>query len=139
MLIEGEYVAWGWIEGETPTEGAKRPRIEGEARTVGEIRDWAGRGLGKGLGEPLRKFLKIHTWNCAIWCIVEAKIYLLLLLRSYLLLPVSAQFVPEQLSGPADPGNGTLYVKQRLLAIIRFFACNSFIACDSFFACNSFL
>ena len=59
--------------------------------------------------------------------IVEAKIYLLLLLRSYLLLlPASAQFGLEQPSGPANPGNCTLYVEQRLLAIrfspaIRFF------------------
>ena len=39
MLIKGECVPWGWIEGETPTEGAKRPRIEGEAQTKGEARD----------------------------------------------------------------------------------------------------
>ena len=32
-----------------------------------------------------------------------------------LILPVYTQFGPEQSSGPADPGNGTLYVKQRLL------------------------
>ena len=30
MLIKGEYFAWGWIEGETPIDGARRPRIEGE-------------------------------------------------------------------------------------------------------------
>ena len=60
----------GWIEGDIARiEGAKHQKIEGE--------DWAGKGLGRRLGEPLpRKFLKIHTWNRAIWCIVEAKIYL---------------------------------------------------------------
>ena len=48
------------IEGEARVEGAKRPRIEGEARSEGEAREKAGgRGLGRGLGEPLpRKFLK---------------------------------------------------------------------------------
>ena len=44
-------------------QGAKRPRIEGEARTEGEAREKnGGRGLGRGLGEPLpRKFKKNHT------------------------------------------------------------------------------
>ena len=44
-------------------EGAERPRIEGEARTEGEAREKiGGRGLGRGLGEPLpRKFLKNQT------------------------------------------------------------------------------
>ena len=41
-------------EGKARIEGAKRPRIDGEAR------EKAGRGLGRGLGEPLaRKLLKI--------------------------------------------------------------------------------
>ena len=32
-----------------------------------------GRGLGRGLGEPLpRKFLKNQTWNHSFWCIFEA-------------------------------------------------------------------
>ena len=48
-------------------EGVNRgrsPRLRGE------------RGLG-GFGESLpRKFLKIHTWNHAFWCIVEGKIYI---------------------------------------------------------------
>ena len=53
----GGHIRWrsqegsrGWggkIEGEARIEGAERPRIEGEAR------DLAGRGLGRGLGEPL--------------------------------------------------------------------------------------
>ena len=47
-------------EGEARIEEAKRLRIEGEARTEGEARKKAGRGLGKGFGESLlRKFLKI--------------------------------------------------------------------------------
>ena len=54
----------GKIEGEARIQGAKRPRIEGEARIQGEARiegearDFSGgRGLGRGLGEPLpRKF-----------------------------------------------------------------------------------
>ena len=50
MLIKGEYVVWGWIEGETPTEGAKRPKIEGGAQTEGEARNWAGEEFGEGLG-----------------------------------------------------------------------------------------
>ena len=52
----GMYFGW-------TNEGAKHPRIEGEARTEGEARDIAGgRGLGRGFGEPLpRKFLKIQT------------------------------------------------------------------------------
>ena len=63
----GMYFGW-------TNEGAKRPRMEGEARTEGEARDIAGE-LGRGLGEPLpRKFLKIQTWNRSFWCIVEAKI-----------------------------------------------------------------
>ena len=69
------------------------------AQTKGEAWDWGGKVSGEGLTESLRKFLKIHTWNHAIWCIVHAKIYLLLLLHSHLLLPVSAQFGPEPSSG----------------------------------------
>ena len=35
-----------------------------------------GRGLGRGLGEPLpRKFLKNQTWNHSFWCIFEAIIW----------------------------------------------------------------
>ena len=51
------------IEGKARVEGAKRPRIEGEARIEGKAREKAGgRGLGRGLGEPLpRKFSKNHT------------------------------------------------------------------------------
>ena len=51
------------IEGEARVEGAKRPRIEGEARTEGKAREKSGgRGLGRGLGEPLpRKLLKNQT------------------------------------------------------------------------------
>ena len=65
------------IEGEARVEGAKRPRIEGEARTEGEAREKSGgRGLGRGLGEPLpRKFLKNQTWNQSFWCIFESIIW----------------------------------------------------------------
>ena len=51
------------IEGEARVEGAKRPRIEGEARPEGKARQKSGgRGLGRGLGEPLpRKFLRNQT------------------------------------------------------------------------------
>ena len=45
------------------------------------------------------------------------RIVLVAAYRSYLLLPVSVQFGPEQSSGPTDPENGALYVKQRLLSI----------------------
>ena len=58
------------IEGEARVEGAKRPRIEGGARTEGEAREKAGRGLGRGLGEPppqkifeksnLKPFILVH-------------------------------------------------------------------------------
>ena len=73
MLGEGVKMLRGWIECEARTDLRK-----------------AGKGYGEGLGEHLQKFfLKIHTWNRAIWCIVEAKIYifinLFLLLRFYLL------------------------------------------------------
>ena len=50
------------VKGEARIEGAKRPRIEGEARTKGEAREKAGEGLGRGLGEPLPNFfLKNQT------------------------------------------------------------------------------
>ena len=51
------------IESEARVEGAKRPRIAGEARNRGRSpRKSGGRGLGRGLGEPLpRKFLKNQT------------------------------------------------------------------------------
>ena len=89
-------------------------RAKPEPRATLEIKQ--GRGLWRDSVSPSPwNFLKIHTWNWAIWCIVETKIYLLLFLRCYLLLPV--YFGPEQSSGPADPGNDTLYVKQHLLAI----------------------
>ena len=46
----------GWIEGAARTEDAKRPRIESEAW------DWAGGGVGRGLGEPLSRIIfRIHT------------------------------------------------------------------------------
>ena len=60
--IEGEARIEGAkrprIEGEARVEGAKHLRIEGEARTEGRSpRKNGGRGLGRGLGEPLpRKF-----------------------------------------------------------------------------------
>ena len=79
------------IEGKARVEGAKRPKIEGDARTEGKAREKAGggvwgggsvrksrgRGLGRGLGEPLpRKFKKNHTWNHSFWCIFEAFIWI---------------------------------------------------------------
>ena len=39
---------WGWIADETPTEGAKRPIIEGETWTEGTARDWVGEGVMEG-------------------------------------------------------------------------------------------
>ena len=38
----------GEFEGEARVKGAKRPRIEGEARTEGEAREEAGEGSGEG-------------------------------------------------------------------------------------------
>ena len=40
------------VEGEVWIEGAKRLRIECEARTKGEAREKTGDGSGKGLSEP---------------------------------------------------------------------------------------
>ena len=52
----------GQIEDKARTYGAKRLRIEGEARTEGEAQNRAGEGSEEGLGEPLfRKFVKIET------------------------------------------------------------------------------
>ena len=61
-------------EGEARIEGAKRPRI-GRSPIRGQSPRWSGgRGLGRGLGEPLpRKFLKIWNDNRAIWCIFGVK------------------------------------------------------------------
>ena len=36
------------VKGEARVEGAKHPRIEGEARTEGEAREKAGEGSGEG-------------------------------------------------------------------------------------------
>ena len=42
-----------YIEGKARVEGAKRPRIEDEARTEGQTREKAGGGVwGGGLGDP---------------------------------------------------------------------------------------
>ena len=43
-LLEEELIDMleEWSEGESQTEGAKHPRIEGEARIEGNARDWAG-------------------------------------------------------------------------------------------------
>ena len=48
-----------------------------------------------------QKTLKMFTWNCAIWCIVENFSFTTPTFLS--LLPVFAQFRPEQSSGPAYP------------------------------------
>ena len=66
-------ILWcGDIEGKAQAEGAKRPSIEGVAwASRAKPEKKRGRGLGRGLGEPFPKiFLKIQTWNGAIWCIV---------------------------------------------------------------------
>ena len=65
-----------------------------------------GRVWGGSPASPPQKISKIHTWNCAILWIVEAKTYLFLrfyVFISYRLLHISAQFGPEQSFGPADP------------------------------------
>ena len=49
------------------------PRFHGEARTEGEAREEAGRVWVGSRWAPPRKFLKIITWNGAIWCVVDAK------------------------------------------------------------------
>ena len=54
-----------------------------------------GRGLGRRVGGPSQKMFENLYLKSAIWCVFEAKIYLLPLLGSYLSLPVSAQFGPE--------------------------------------------
>jgi hypothetical protein len=121
--VNSEYVAWGWIADETPTEGAKRPRIEGETWTEGAARDWAVEGLGKGIGEPLpRKLLKMFTWNCAIWCIVKNFSFTI---STFLSLPSCICAVQT----------GAI-VRSRISC---FSPAICFFACDSFFACNSFL
>ena len=56
--------------------GREAPENWGRSPNRGRSpRHSGGRGLGRGLGEPLpRKFLKIEIWNHSFWCIVEAKI-----------------------------------------------------------------
>ena len=67
----------GWIEGAARTDRWREAPENWGRSSKSETRDWLGRGLGRGLGEPLPiKVLKIHTWNHAFWCIVEAKIYI---------------------------------------------------------------
>ena len=61
--------------GELRAQPEPRAQSARESRAKPEIE--RGGGLGRGLDEPLsRKILKIHTWNHAFWCIVEAKIYI---------------------------------------------------------------
>ena len=51
--------------------GRKRAKPESRAKPEKE----RGRGLGRGLGEPLpRKYLDFRTSNRSIWCIVEMEI-----------------------------------------------------------------
>ena len=62
----GMYIGW-------TNEGAKRPRIEGEARTEGEARDIAGEGSGEGArwappqkifeNSNLKPFILVHSWS----------------------------------------------------------------------------
>ena len=47
MMMKCEYVAFECIEGNTLTKGAKRPKIEGEARTMGEAQDKSGEMFGE--------------------------------------------------------------------------------------------
>ena len=98
----GMYFGW-------KNEGAKRPRIEGEARNEGEARDISGgRGLGRGLGEPLpRKFLKIKTLNRSFWCIVDTKIRTIsqvrhstLILLFKIIVPMSTRLVTDSVLNP---------------------------------------
>ena len=61
----------------SPSRGREAPeklRAKPEPRAKPENN--RGRGLGRGLGEPLpRKFLKNQTWNHSFWCIFEAIIW----------------------------------------------------------------
>ena len=72
------------VKGEARIEGMKRPSTEGEARELRAKpeprakpeKNRGGRGLGRGLGEPLpRKFLKNQTWDHPFWCIFKAIIW----------------------------------------------------------------
>ena len=59
---------------ESRAQSARELRAKPEPRANPEKK--RGRGLGRGLGEPLpRKFLKNQTWNHSFWCIFEAIIW----------------------------------------------------------------
>ena len=59
---------------ESRARSARELRAKPEPRAKPEKN--RGRGLGRGLGEPLpRKFLKNQTWNQSFWCIFEAIIW----------------------------------------------------------------
>ena len=67
------FKSWGvWI-GRSPNRGREAPEIWGWSLNRGRSpRKSGGRGLGRGLGEPLpRKFLEFRTSNRSIWCTVE--------------------------------------------------------------------
>ena len=63
--------------GRSPSRGREAPENWGGSPNRGRSpKKSGGRGLGRGLGEPLpRKFLKNQTWNHSFWCIFEAVIW----------------------------------------------------------------
>ena len=60
------------VKPEQRAQSARFLNFEVEAWIKSEARDWAGEGSGeRAWGAPPQKILKIHTWNRAIWCIVQ--------------------------------------------------------------------
>ena len=100
------YVACGWIEnwGWSPNRERNSKFFWGRARWAPPQRNFE--------NSYLKLCNLVYSWSENLSFTTRPS-----LLRSYLWLPVSAQFEPEQSSGLADSENGTLYVKQRLLAI----------------------
>ena len=70
------------VKGEARVEGAKCPRIEGEAQTEGEARGKAGEGSGEGARwappqknfekSNLKPFILVHIWSNSLkWLYIE--------------------------------------------------------------------
>ena len=93
------------------SEGAKHQRFEVETWIVSETRDWAGgRDLGRELAEPLpRKCWKIHTWNHAIWCIVQ------LFKHTFYLSPVADRGICPKWTHTTFGYNSAIYVFENVV------------------------
>jgi len=65
--IQVNFLGESRAKPELRAQSARELRAKPEPRAKPKKK--RGRGLGRGLGEPLpRNFLKIWTWNRAIWC-----------------------------------------------------------------------